>query len=61
MLLSIYTGCRPAELVDTLKYIDRKTTSCKRLHLEVWDSIDDLDEDECIDNREGLDKPNYQG
>ncbi|ELR02067.1 hypothetical protein GMDG_05228 [Pseudogymnoascus destructans 20631-21] len=46
MLLSIYTGCRPAELVDALKRAGGKTTSRKRPHIEVWDAINDLDEDE---------------
>ncbi|OBT74038.1 hypothetical protein VF21_07827 [Pseudogymnoascus sp. 05NY08] len=61
MLLSIYTGCRPAELVDALKRAGGKTTSRKRPHTEVWDSVDDLDEDECVDEGDGLDEPNYQG
>ncbi|KFY88300.1 hypothetical protein V498_06839, partial [Pseudogymnoascus sp. VKM F-4517 (FW-2822)] len=57
----IYTGCRPAELVDALKRAGEKTTSRKRPHIEVWDAVNNLDEDECVDEREGLDEPNYQG
>jgi hypothetical protein len=35
MLLSIYTGCRPAELVDASKRVGGKTTSGKRPHTEA--------------------------
>jgi len=60
MLLSIYTGCRPAELADASKRAGGKTTSRKRPHIEAWDAVNDLDEDECVDEEEGLDEPNYQ-
>jgi hypothetical protein len=59
-LLSIYTGCRPAELADASKRAGGKTTSRKRPHTEVWDAVNDLDEDECVDEEEGSDEPNYQ-
>jgi len=61
MLLSIYTGCRPAELADASKRAGEKTTSRKRPHIEVWDAVNDLDEDECVDEGDGLDEPYYQG
>ncbi|ELR03151.1 hypothetical protein VC83_09677 [Pseudogymnoascus destructans] len=60
MLLSIYTGCRLAELADASKRVGGKTTSRKRRHREVWDAVNDLDEDECVDEEEGSDEPNYQ-
>jgi len=59
MLLSIYTGCGPSELTDALKRAVGKSPSGKHPRVEVWDAIDDLDEDECIDEAEGLDEPNY--
>lgn len=60
MLLSIYIGCRPAELADALKRAGGKTTSRKRPYIEVWDAVNNLDEDECVDEEEGSEEPNYQ-
>ena len=59
MLLSIYTGCRPAKLANASKRAGEKTTSRKRPHIEVWDAVNDLDEDECVDEGDGLDEPYY--
>ena len=59
MLLSIYTGCRPGELSDASKRAVGKSASRKYLLVEVWDAVDDLDEDECVDEAEGLDEPSY--
>ncbi|OBT81960.1 hypothetical protein VE02_09492 [Pseudogymnoascus sp. 03VT05] len=54
MLLFIYTGCRPAKLADASKRAGGKKTS------EVWDAVNDLEDDECVDEEEGLDEPDYQ-
>ena len=60
MLLSIYTGCRPAELADASKRAGRKAASCKNPRVEAWDAVDDMDADECVDEAEGSDEPDYQ-
>ncbi|KFY01945.1 hypothetical protein O988_02432 [Pseudogymnoascus sp. VKM F-3808] len=47
--------------VDALTRAGGKTASRKRPHIEVWDDVNDFNEDECVDEEEGLDEPNYQG